>query len=74
MTTYPTWIKGRIQAFNDNAVKTLQRIELKMFGTREENGVSTPHVLSMRSYARTQAKHAKEGLFIKTCYFTLFGA
>ena len=29
-----------------------------MFGTREEKEVSTPHVLSMRFYAHTQAKHA----------------
>ena len=26
----------------------------------EENGVSTPHVLSIGSYAHTQAKHAKK--------------
>lgn len=33
-----------------------------MFGKREENGVSTPHVLSIRPYAHTQAKHAKMGI------------
>ena len=41
-----------------------------MFGTREENWVSTTHVLSMRSYAHTQAKHAKRDFLVKTCYFT----
>ena len=36
--------------------KTPQRLEL------QENGVSTPHVLSIRSYAHTQSKHAKMGI------------
>ena len=46
-----------------------------MFGKKEENGVSTTHVLSMRSYAHKKAKHSKEGpFFIKTCYFTPFHA
>ena len=49
----------RIQAFNNVAFQTLQRPEPKMFGTREENEISTPYALSMRSYAHTQAKHAK---------------
>ena len=57
--TYPTWMKGEIQAFKDMAFQTLQRPEPIMFGTWEENWVCTPHVLSMRSYAHTQAKHAK---------------
>ena len=52
-------MKGRIQAFNNVTFQTLQRPELKMFGKREENGVSNPHVLSMRSYAHTLEKHAK---------------
>ena len=56
-----------IQAFLANRSQTLQRPEPKIFGKKGENGVSTPHVLSMRSYAHTQAKHAKEGLFIETC-------
>ena len=54
-------MKGRIQAFNNVAYQTLQRPEPKIFGKREENGVSTPHVLSMRPYAHIQAKHAKKG-------------
>ena len=53
-------MKGRIQAFNNNAFQTLQRPKPKMFWTMEENGVITAHVLSMRSYAHTQAKHAKK--------------
>ena len=36
-----------------------------MFGIREENGFSTPHVLSMRSYAHTQAKRAKRDFLSK---------
>ena len=40
-----------------------------MFGKMEENGVSTSHVLSIRHYAHIQAKHAKKGLLVKTCYF-----
>ena len=31
-----------------------------MFGKREENGVSTPNVLSMGSYEHTEVKHAKK--------------
>ena len=30
-----------------------------MFGKKEENGVITAHVLTMRPYAHIQAKHAK---------------
>ena len=44
-----------------------------MFGKKGENGVSTPHVLIMRSCAHTQTKNSKEGLFINTRYFTPFG-
>ena len=64
LSTYRTWMKERIKAFNDIAFQTLQRPEPKMFGTREGNGVSTPHVLSIRSYAHTQAKHAKRDFFV----------
>ena len=32
-------------------------------GKREENGVSTPHIKSKRSYAHTQAKHAKRNFY-----------
>ena len=67
-------MKGGIQDFNNIAFQTLQRPEPKMFGTRQENGVSAPHLLSMRSYPHSKAKHAKEGLFNKTCYFTPFRA
>ena len=42
-------------------------------GKKEENGVSTLLVLSMRPYAHIQAKHAKRGLLVKTCLFTLLG-
>ena len=50
---------------------SLQRPEPKMFGKREENEVSTPHVLSVRPYAHIIAKHAKKGYLVKTCHFTL---
>ena len=40
----------------------IHRPERKMFGKREENGVSTQHVLRMRPYTHTQAKHAQKGL------------
>ena len=45
--------------------KTPQQPEPKMYGKKEENGVSTSHVLSMRSYAHTQAKHAKRDFLLK---------
>ena len=64
-------MKGRIQAFNNIAFQTLQRPEPKMFGKREENGVSTLHVLCMRPHAHIQAKRAKNGLLVKTCHFNL---
>ena len=70
---YPTWMKGRIQAFNNIAFQTLQRPEPKMFGTREENGVSTPHVISMRSYARTQEKHAKKDFYQSMLFYPFLG-
>ena len=44
-----------------------------MFGIREENGVSTPHILSMRSSAHTQAKYAKKGLLSKLDFLSLLG-
>ena len=50
----------------------LQRLEPKMFGKREENGVSTPHVLSIRPYAHIKAKHAKKDHLLKTYHFTPF--
>ena len=55
-------MKGRIQDFNNVAFKTFQR--------PEENVDSTPHVLSMRSYAHTQAKHAKSDILSKHVIFT----
>ena len=45
-------------------------IEPKMMGKRAENGVSTPHVLSIRPYDHIMSKHAKKGLLVKTCHFT----
>ena len=47
------------ESLNNVAFQTLQRPEPKMFGKREENGVSTPHVLSMRPYAHIQAVLSK---------------
>ena len=58
-------MKGRIQDFNNVAFQILQRPEPKMFGKREENGVSTPYVLSMSSFAHTQGKHAKRDFLSK---------
>ena len=55
----------KIQAFNDITLKILQRAEPKMIGTRKENGVSNAYVLSMRSYAHTQAKYAKKDFLSK---------
>ena len=40
---------------------SLQRLEPKFFRKRGNNGVSTPHVLSMRQYAHKIEKHAKKG-------------
>ena len=42
-----------------------------MFGKKEENGVSTPHVPIMRPYEHIQAKQAKKRFIVKTCHFTL---
>ena len=42
---------------------TLQWEEPKIFGKKEENAVSTPHVLSMRTYAHIIIKHAINGHF-----------
>ena len=67
-------MKDRIQAFNDIAFQTLQWLEPKMFGTREENEVITPHVLSIKSYAHTQVKHAKKGLLSKHAILPPFWA
>ena len=39
----------------------------------EDNGVSTPHVLSVRYYAHTQANHAKKVLLSKHSILPLFG-
>ena len=44
-----------------------------MFGRREGNGVSTLHVLSMRSYAHTKAKHAKRDFLSKHAILPLLG-
>ena len=57
-------MKGRIQAFNNVAFQSLQRPEPKMFGKRKENGISTPHVLSI-GYAHTQATYAKNEFLSK---------
>ena len=58
----PNLDEMKIQAFNNVTFQTLQRLEPIMFRKREENGVSSPHVLSMRPYAHIQAKHVKKGL------------
>ena len=70
--TYPTGMKIRIQAFNSVALKNHQWPECKMFWKRKDNGVSTPHILSMRPYAYIQAKHAKKGLLDKNMSFYLW--
>ena len=44
---------------------------LKLLGKREENEVSTQHVLSIRPYAHIKAKHSKKVDLVKTCHFTL---
>ena len=67
-------MKERIQGFNNVAFKTLQSPNPKIFGKREENELSTLHVLSMRTYAHTQAKHDKREFLVKTCNFTPLGA
>ena len=67
----PPWIKIRIQAINNVTFQAHQRPKPKMFGKKEENGVSTPHVLSMRPYAHIRAIHAKKGHLVKICHFTL---
>ena len=43
-----------------------------MFEIREENGFSTPHVLSMRSYAHTQAKDVEGDFLSKHAILPLF--
>ena len=43
-----------------------------MFGKREENGVITPHILSMGSYEHTQAKHAEKAILSKHGIFYPF--
>ena len=40
----------------------IHRPERKMFGKREENGVSTQHVLRMRPYTHTKTKDAQNVL------------
>ena len=40
-----------------------------MFGKKDENGVSTPHVLSIRPYAHITPKHVKKGYLVKSCHF-----
>ena len=67
----PTWMIKNIQAFFKSSQMSLQRPEPKMFGKREENGVSTPQVLRMRQYAHIITKHAIKGHLVKTCHFTL---
>ena len=45
-----------------------QRPEPKVFGKMGENGVSTPHVLSMKLYAHITIKHAKQGHLLTSCH------
>ena len=42
-----------------------QRPEFKVFVKKGENGVSMPHVLSMRPYAHITIKHDKKGYLVK---------
>ena len=61
LRTYTTWMKRIIQDFINIAFQALQQPEHKIFGTKAENGVSTPHVVSMRYFEHTEAKHATKG-------------
>ena len=65
----PTWVIENIKSFFKSSRMSLQRPKPKNFGKREETGVSTPHVLSMRPYAHIISKHAKKGLLVKICHF-----
>ena len=49
-----------IQFFFKSSQMRLQGTELKLFGKKEENGVSTPPVLSVRPSAPIIAKHVKK--------------
>ena len=64
-------MKGRTQALCNVVFQTLQRLEPKMFGKREENRVSVPQVLSMRAYEHMEEKHDKKGLLVKTFHLPL---
>ena len=66
-------MKGRIQTFNNVASHTPQLLEPKMFGKREENGVSTQPILSMRFCAYIEEKHAKRDKISKHAIFTPLG-
>ena len=57
----PTCIIENIQAIFKLSWIRLQWPKPKMFGKEDENGVSTPLVLSMTPYAHIIVKHAKNG-------------
>ena len=67
-------MKRRIQDFNNIAFQIIKRPEPKIFGTRKENGVSIPHVLSTIYYAHTLEKHAKWDILSKHAIQPLLGA
>ena len=41
-----------------------------MLWKKGENGVSTPHVLSMRPYVQVPTKYAKKAHLMKSCYLS----
>ena len=57
----PTWMIEIIQAFFKSSRMSLQRSKPKTFGKKEENGVSTPLVLSMRPHAHIRLKSVEKG-------------
>ena len=48
----------------------LQQPQPKIFGTKGKNGITMPHVVSMRPYTLITTKHAKSGHLVKSCHFT----
>ena len=60
----PSLQQYRPKEFNDRNLNCLKE--------GEENGIGTPHVLSMRYYAHIQAKHPKEDFFSQNMPFYPF--
>ena len=66
-------MKIRIHAFNNVTFHTLQWPKPKIVGKKDENGVSTPYVLSVWSYAHTQEKYAKRDFWSSHALLPLYG-